>query len=162
MIVVEQYWQAWAELVSSLQTGTPAFEQVFGMPASDWRRTHADQGAVFNAYLAKETFAQGDTIVETFDLSDVKTVADIGGGYGGLLAAILQAHPHVTGILFHHSQPVEEAKVFLRSLGVADRVAIVAGDFFAANPGSRRPLSLEERAATMGRCRRSRHFNKVP
>jgi cyclopropane fatty-acyl-phospholipid synthase-like methyltransferase/AraC-like DNA-binding protein len=134
LIVVEQYWRPWAELVSTLQTGTPAFEQLFGEAVSRWRRIHPEQGAVFNAYLAKETFAQGDAIIEALDLSDVKTVADIGGGYGGLLAAILQAHPHVTGILFDQPQTVEEAKPFLQSLGVAHRVAFVAGDFFAAIP----------------------------
>ena len=134
MIVVEQYWQPWAELVSSLQTGIPAFEHVFGMPVSDWRRTRADQGALFNAYLAKETFAQGDAIVEAWHWSDVKTVADIGGGYGGLLAAILRVQPHVTGILFDQPQTIEQAKPFLKSLGVAERVALVGGDVFAAIP----------------------------
>jgi O-methyltransferase len=133
-IVVEQYWQPWADVVSTLGTGVPSFEQVFGMPVSDWRRSHVEQGATFNAYLAKETFAQADAIIEVLDLSDVRTVADIGGGYGGLLAAILQAHPHLTGVLFDKPETVEAAKPFLKSLGVADRTALVGGDVFAAIP----------------------------
>lgn len=133
-IVVEQYWQPWANLVSTLRAGTPAFEQVFGMAVSDWRRTHADQGAFFHSYLAQENLAQGDAIVEALDWSDVQTVADIGGGYGGLLAATLQAYPHVTGILFDTPETVEAGKPFLTSLGVAQRVALVGGDVFAEIP----------------------------
>src|SRR3990170_2145577 len=49
-IVVEQYWQPWAELVSCLKTGKPAFDRVFGMTVSDWRDANAEQGALFDAY----------------------------------------------------------------------------------------------------------------
>ena len=37
MIVVEQYWQPWADLVSTLQTGAPAFDHVFGTDVWAWR-----------------------------------------------------------------------------------------------------------------------------
>ncbi len=43
-IVVEQYWRPWADLVSCLKTGEPAFDQIFGMSVWDWRREHAEQG----------------------------------------------------------------------------------------------------------------------
>ncbi len=62
-IVVEQYWQPWAKLVAGLKTGKPAFEQVFGMSVGDWRRAHAEQGALFDAYVAKETLAQAGPII---------------------------------------------------------------------------------------------------
>lgn len=133
-IVVEQYWQPWSNLVSSLQTGKPAFEQVFGMTVFDWRRTHAEQGAQFDSYVAKETLAQAGPIIEALDFSGAGTVADIGGGYGGLLAAILQAHPHLAGILFDRPPTIEAARSFLQSQGVADRVQLVGGDLFAGIP----------------------------
>jgi hypothetical protein len=133
-IVVEQYWGPWADLISTLQTGTPAFEQVFGEGISDWRRTHGEQSATFNAYLAKENFAQGNDIVEALDWSDVHTVADISGGYGGLLAAILRAQPLLVGLLFDPPETVAHAEPFLTSVGVADRVTLVAGDVFAEIP----------------------------
>jgi predicted O-methyltransferase YrrM len=133
-IVVEQYWQPWANLVHSLQTGQPAFEHVFGMTVWDWRRLHGDQGAVFNSYLAKESLAQADSIVEALDFSDVRTVADIGGGGGGLIAAVLRAHAQLVGVLFDQPQTVEAAKPFLQSLGVAERVTLVGGDLLAEIP----------------------------
>jgi hypothetical protein len=133
-IVVEQYWQPWANLVSCLQTGTPAFEQVFGMSARDWRRLNTEQGALFNSYLAKETLAQADPIIAALDFSDVGTIADVGGGYGGLLGALLKAHPHVQGVLFDCPETIEAAKPYLQSLGVAERVELAGGDILTAIP----------------------------
>ena len=78
-IVVGQYWRPWAELVSCLQSGKPSFDHVFGMTVRDWRREHAEQGALFDSYVAKEALSQSDVIAEALDLSEVKAVANIGG-----------------------------------------------------------------------------------
>ncbi|MGV1014617.1 MAG: methyltransferase, partial [Methyloceanibacter sp.] len=115
-IVVEHYWRPWSDLVSCLQTGKPSFESVFGLNVRDWRRVNAEQGALFESYLAKETLAQSDTLVEALDLSGVTTVAEIGGGYGALLAAILHKHPHLTGVLLDQPHIVAAAQPFLQSL----------------------------------------------
>jgi len=64
----------------------------------------------------------------------VGTVADVGGGRGGLLAALLQAHPGISGILFDLPETLIGAKKFLRSHGVAERVTLVGGDFLAEVP----------------------------
>jgi len=133
-IVVGQYWWPWANVVSNLKTGKPAFEQSFGLRVSDWRAKHAEQGALFDSYLAKETLAQAAPIVTALDLSGTTCLADIGGGYGGLLAALLIAHPDIEAILFDRPQTIEAAKPFLQSLGVAARVTFEAGDFLAAIP----------------------------
>ena len=134
MIVVEQYWQPWADLVSTLQTGAPAFDHVFGTDVWAWRNENFRGGDIFAAYLAGETFAQAGPIVKVLDLSGVDRVADIGGGHGGLLAAILQAHPVMRGILFDLPQTIIGAKKFLKSRGVLDRVTLVSGDFLAEIP----------------------------
>ena len=84
--------------------------------------------------MTGETFDQAGSIIEPLDFSGVSTVADIGGGYGALLAAILPAHPHIAGILFDHPHTIEAAKSFLQSLGVAERVEFVPGDLLAAIP----------------------------
>ena len=134
MIVVEQYWQPWADLVSTLQTGAPAFDHVFGTDVWAWRNENFSGGDIFAAYLANETFAGAGPIVEALDLSGVGSIADIGGGHGGLLAAILQAHPGMRGILFDLPETIIGAKRFLKSRGVFERVTLVGGDFIAEIP----------------------------
>src|SRR5512147_756151 len=118
MIVVEQYWRPWADLVSTLQTGAPAFEHVFGTDVWAWRNENFRAGDIFAAYLAGETFAQAGPIVEALDLAGIGRVADIGGGHGGLLASILKSHPGMHGILFDLPETIIGAKKFLKSHGV--------------------------------------------
>ncbi len=134
MIVVEQYWQPWADLLHTLRNGEPAFEHVFGTDVWAWRNENFRGGDIFAAYLAGETFAHAGPIVEALDLAGVGRVADIGGGHGGLLAAILQAHPDMRGILFDLPETIIGAKKFLKSHAVLDRVTLAGGDFLAEIP----------------------------
>ncbi|HSA66829.1 MAG TPA: methyltransferase, partial [Methyloceanibacter sp.] len=125
------YWRPWADLVSTLQTGAPAFEHVFGTDVWAWRNENFRGGDIFAAYVAGETFAQAGPIVEALDLAGVGRVADIGGGHGGLLAAILKSHPGMHGILFDLPETIVGAKKFLKSHGVFERVTLAGGDFLA-------------------------------
>jgi hypothetical protein len=134
MIVVEQYWRPWAELARSLETGKPAFEHVFGVKVQNWRRDNYAQGAVFESYLAKETFAHGADILEALDLSGAGTVADVGGGHGGLIATVLHARPDIAGALFDQEQTIAAAGPFLDSVGVGGRVQLIGGDILAEIP----------------------------
>ncbi|HUW74479.1 MAG TPA: methyltransferase [Methyloceanibacter sp.] len=134
LIVVEQYWQPWANLAACIKSGAPAFEQVFGTSVAAWRRDHKEHGETFDAYLAHESFANAQPLLATLDLAGAETVADIGGGQGGLLGAILKANPGLRGVLFDGPQTVAAAKPYLQALGVADRVSFVAGDFLREIP----------------------------
>lgn len=131
IIAAEQYWRPWTDLAYSLQTGRPAFDQVFGMPVWDWRKVNTAQGAMFQSWTAKACARQAEAIVEVIDLGDVRIVADIGGGSGALLAELLTAHPEMSGILFDQPQAVASARPLLRDFGVAERVQCVGGDFLA-------------------------------
>jgi predicted O-methyltransferase YrrM len=133
-IVVAQYWRPWANLAASVNMAKPAFEQVFGQNVMDWRRDHAEAGALFDSYLAQEALAQAPDIVAAIDLSGIRSVADIGGGYGGLLVSLLEANPDLRGILFDRPHRIEAALPFLQAQGVADRVERIGGDLSTAIP----------------------------
>ena len=137
-IVVEQYWMPWTNLVGSLQTGKPAFDQVFGINVRDWRRDHGQQGAMFEFYLTAETFDQAGSIIEVLECAgEVKNVADIGGGCGALLAPLLIAFPHLSGVLFDKPDLIEMAKPFLQVFAqfrLPERIELVAGDILSGIP----------------------------
>ncbi|HLO23155.1 MAG TPA: methyltransferase [Methyloceanibacter sp.] len=137
-IVVEQYWRPWADLVSCLKTGEPAFDHVFGMSVTDWRRENAAQGLMFASYLTDETFAQGGSILEVLECAaEAKKIADIGGGCGALLTPLLIGFPHLTGVLFETPPMIETAKPFLQvfdQFHLLERIELVPGDFFEAIP----------------------------
>jgi len=128
LIVIEQYWQPWAHLASSVTTGRPAFEHVFGKSVLEWRQSNAEHGDVFDAYLARETFTNAAPILERLDVTDAETVADLGGGHGGLLAAVLAKHAHLKGLLVDRTTALEPARAYLELAGVADRISFVTCD----------------------------------
>jgi hypothetical protein len=115
-IVVGQYWRPWVELVSTLQTGTPAFDDVFGMSVSEWRSVNAAQGALFDSYLAKETSGQLASIVAAIDLSGVGTVA------------ILPARYRPDGVPFDRSYIKDMSQPYLPLLKAVKRVEFIASD----------------------------------
>jgi orsellinic acid C2-O-methyltransferase len=122
-------WRAWGELEWSVRTGEPAFEKVTGRSAFAYIADDPTMNAVFTEAMAEGTRMAAPGIAAACDLTGVTTLADIGGGNGTLLAAFLDAHPHLRGILFD-SPSGATATV------VGERCEIVTGDFFEAVPAA--------------------------
>jgi predicted O-methyltransferase YrrM len=61
-------------------------------------------------------------------------IVDVGGGIGTVLAHLLDTAPNARGVLFDRAEALADAPAVLTSAGVADRVDLVDGDFFAAVP----------------------------
>jgi hypothetical protein len=127
-------WRAWGELAHSVRTGGNAAEHALGCDVWEYRRRHPEHGEVFDA--AMRTFSRADSagVLGAHDFGRYGTVADIGGGTGAVLAAVLAAHPSVRGILFDQPHVVAAADRVLGGAGVADRVSVVPGDFFVEIP----------------------------
>jgi hypothetical protein len=73
-------------------------------------------------------------ILEAYDFSSVEVLADIGGGQGKLIAAILKRYPQIKGILFEQPYSLEKAKNLLKQEGVSERCELISGDFFESVP----------------------------
>ncbi|MGH3429012.1 MAG: methyltransferase [Mycobacteriales bacterium] len=118
---------AWADLYETVQTGKPAFDRVHGTEFFDYLAEHPQDAAVFD--VAMTSLSTGDTanIVTAYDFSRLRTVVDVGGGRGGLLAAILSVNPHLQGVLFDRPAVLAGAEII-------DRFTVVTGDFFDSVP----------------------------
>jgi predicted enzyme related to lactoylglutathione lyase len=64
----------------------------------------------------------------------IRTVVDVGGGTGAMLASVLGHHPHVRGILVDFPGTIGRASEILTSAGVADRVTLSGQSFFDPLP----------------------------
>jgi hypothetical protein len=128
------HMQALTDLVGSVRTGAPAFERVHGQQAFDWFRDHPEEGALFNDAMTGASSPAIAEVVTTYDFSDAGMVVDVGGGHGSLLAAILQAHSHLQGVVFDLPEVVAGATPVLDEAGVSGRAKVVAGDFFTSVP----------------------------
>jgi hypothetical protein len=74
------------------------------------------------------------TCVPVLDWPASGTIADIAGGTGTLLAAVLQATPGARGILVEQPPALEHAQPLLEHQRVADRCVLAPGDLFAPPP----------------------------
>ena len=121
-------WAAWGQLLHSVQTGENAFAYVHGTDVWQFRAAHPEQSETFDRAMLSLTRLIAGAVIEAYDFSRFAVVADIAGGRGALLEAILAAHPSVRGILFDQEHVVAAADL-------GDRCTIVGGDFFEEVPG---------------------------
>jgi hypothetical protein len=127
-------WRAWGELQHGVRTGKNAAVHALGCDMWEYMRRHPEHGEVFDAAMRTVSRAENAGVLAAHDFGRYGTVADIGGGTGAVLAAVLAAHPQTRGILFDQPQVVAEADHVLCDSGVADRVSVVPGDFFVEIP----------------------------
>jgi hypothetical protein len=104
------------------------------MPVFEYYARHPEAGRISVEGLASLSAREEAAILAACDLSGARIVADIGGGRGSLLAAILAANPDARGLLFDRPQVVELARPALEAAGLSGRCDLVPGDFFAAVP----------------------------
>jgi hypothetical protein len=118
----------------SVRTGKTAFEKIQGMPVFDFLGQHPEEASLFNETMIGVHGGEPPAVAEAYDFSKLKTIVDVGGSTGNLLATILIRHQHLRGILADLPHVVKEAPAFLESKGVAGRIAIEPHDFFKSAP----------------------------
>jgi SAM-dependent methyltransferase len=126
---------AWSSLLSAVRTGAPAYHEVFGRPFWDDLRAHPEIAASFDALMGPPGHGIPDANLQiTGGWDSVRTVIDVGGGTGALLAEVLKAHPGVKGTLVDLAPTVARSADLFREAGVADRVTTVGQSFFDPLP----------------------------
>jgi hypothetical protein len=130
----EEQDRCWSDLLETVRTGDPAFERLFGRPVFDYLGEHPEQARIFDAAMTGFSGRETSAILDAYDLSDVRILADIGGGAGSKLAGILSRYPAMRGLLFDLPHVVERARPMLEAAGLLGRCQIQSGDFFESAP----------------------------
>jgi len=135
VMVGEEHFRAWAELLYSVRTGKIAFDKVFGRPVFEFLSQNPEQAAIFDKAMVGVHGRETSAMLDVYDFSKFTSVADIGGGNGSTLSGILKRHPRIHGTLFDLPGVIQRAGAAVEAAGLADRIHLVAGDFFEAVPG---------------------------
>ena len=85
-----------------------------------------DEARIFSAAMAGKAHGAVAGILSAYEFSGFERIADIGGGTGHLLRAVLDATPAPTGVLFDLPHVIDEAVAT-----ACDRLTLQAGDFFS-------------------------------
>lgn len=122
----------WAQLPTAIRTGRATAPDVLGAPVYTWLQAHREEAVDFDQ--AKIAFSQRISAA-VLDARRVEGhVVDVGGGLGHFLAEALHRTPALRGTLFDLPEVVTAAAAHLDTPGMAGRVALVGGDFFASIP----------------------------
>jgi O-methyltransferase domain len=127
MIGLPVYWRGFEYFTDALKTGQSVQEKV--VPGGFWKYLSDNPGAarLFDEAMMGKAAGQIAGVLKSYDFSAFGTIADIGGGRGHLLAAVLQAAPRAHGALF--DQPHVTAAAQAVGMG-SERLRMYPGNFF--------------------------------
>jgi len=127
---------SWGTLLQAVKTGRPAYKDVFGKPFWEDLESHGEIAAQFDTLMgpAGHGIPDAQVLIDPADWDSVRTVVDVGGGTGSLLAEVLKARPGVRGILVDQPATVERSAPLFRKAGVEARVTAVGQSFFEPLP----------------------------
>jgi hypothetical protein len=160
---------AWSTLLTYVQTGKPAYHELFGRPFWEDLDAHPEIASSFDALIGPPGHG---TPNPDFHISvgweAVRTIVDVGGGTGAMLAEILRIRPGLLGTLVDQPRTVALSDEIFSAAGVTERVTAVGQSFFDPLPAGADLYLLKgilndfpDREATsiLSRCAQAAHPN---
>jgi O-methyltransferase len=133
-------WACWGGLDESVATGEPAFDKAFHLSLWAWFARNPGAARLFNDAMTEFSDAFSAQLVSAYpEFAQARVVADLGGGLGSYLAAILAAYPAIgEGVLVDLPRVIDQARSRpeLEPLVTAGRYRFAPGDFFDGVPGA--------------------------
>jgi hypothetical protein len=96
----------------------------------DFLGADPEYGQVFNDAMTNMSGMAIGPVVGAHDFRQYRTIVDVAGGHGRLLAAILDSAPDAQGVLYDLPEVIAGAAPLLREHHVAERVRLAEGSFF--------------------------------
>ena len=136
MIVDLPSLHAWGDLLGTVRTGEEAFRRVHGVGAFEYLAARPDKAREFGESMTSISATENPAIAEAYDFRLLRKLVDVGGGHGSLLAAILRRNPSLHGVVYDRAEVIANARkdVHANEKGIAERVELVAGNFFESVP----------------------------
>ncbi len=130
----EEHYACWGELMYSLRTGQTAFDKLFGAPIFDWLSKRPEQARIFDEAMVGVHGRETGAMLEAYDFSGINTLADVGGGNGSVLRSVLARYPNLRGMLCDLAGVVERAGPAILAAGLGGRLQTIPTDFFKSVP----------------------------
>ena len=125
-------WDSWKHLAHTIKTGRPGLEVTAGEGTTIWTYLsgHPEEAVIFQQGLAANARLVLPVLLASYDFSGIKTLADMGGGFGELGMELLSAYPTMEITLFDRQEVIEQVMAY----GISPQIQLTAGDFFLDPP----------------------------
>lgn len=134
MFLSDWHDKAWDKLLHSVQTGEIAFTAAHGIPCFDWFKINHEAAEIYNKANFIKAKVAHSAIIDSYDFTKINTIADIGGGYGGLMIKILEVYPSITGVIADDPFVLQNTKKIINTHGFDERCKTINCDFFKEIP----------------------------
>jgi ubiquinone/menaquinone biosynthesis C-methylase UbiE len=124
---------SWSLLTDCVRTGKPASEVRDPRIPSRWSQD-PEANSIFRAVMGTAPAEDYAPIAKSWDFSRAKTVADLGGGGGSLILAVLGLYPNVRGMLVDLEPSVEAAKSRFTNEDPSHRCELIVADLMQSVP----------------------------
>jgi len=126
--------ESWAYFTDCVRTGQRSMKLMESQGiVSRWYTDPEAQG-IFRAVMGTAPAEDYMPIAQAWDFSRRRVVADLGGGGGSLISAILKNHANLSGMLVDRQLSVEAAAPRLAEDGLAERCKLIAADLLESVP----------------------------
>jgi ubiquinone/menaquinone biosynthesis C-methylase UbiE len=125
---------SWSYMTECIRTGESAFRIMEREGVVTLWSKDPNANAIFRAVMGTAPAEDYMPIARAWDFSQYHTVADLGGGGGALLVAVLEAFPHLRGMLVDREDTIDQARSRFESEGLAERCALLAADLSVSVP----------------------------
>lgn len=126
--------RAWSEFAQVLTDGRSGIEHAFGVPLYQHLSNVPGGTRAFSDAMISNSAQVSSAIAKSFRFDRFSTVTDLGGGVGTLLAAILEEHQNVHGIILELEELKNAAEDYFAFRGLTSRTKFVAGNFLKSIP----------------------------
>ena len=133
---------AWGEMTETLRTSESGFSRAYGKPIFDYLGERPAEAALFDSAMTGIHGPETGAVLDAYDYSGIRVLADVGAGNGSVLIETLQRHPHLQGIHCDLPHVAERARANIEAAGLAGRCRIVPTNFFEAVPAGADAYSL--------------------
>ncbi len=125
-------WKMWSHMEDAIREGTHRWNQTFGTEGPIFSQFFKTPEAMNEFLMGMHGFGMitSPHVVQNFDLTRFQHLVDLGGATGHLAIAACQRYPHLRATVFDLAHALGLAREIVSHSGVADRIAIVGGDFF--------------------------------
>ena len=124
----------WSLLTECIRTGKPARDVRAPNVPSRWSQDPEANSDIFRAVMGTAPTEDYAPIAEAWDFSRAEVVADLGGGGGSLILAVLKLNPHLRGMLVDLEPSIAAAKPRFAQEDPSSRCELIASDLTQAVP----------------------------
>ena len=130
----DMLWKQFGDLTHQVRTGGRTQAIVSGAEGFEILKNDPPRLHAFQQAMAESSTLAARDAMRAYDFGRFRRVLDLGGGYGGVLAELLGAHPGQTGAVFDLPFLEDGARGYLERAGVAGRARFIGGSFFETVP----------------------------